>query len=133
MRPQTAARAHENTGRSGRCCRSKARTRTREIRRPQNARSGFARRDPEERLQASRHRRLKVIVATLRLSGNTDSRLATCLVVSTMLIAASEALSKIEVTASNSSIKNLWQEHGYILPAFCLTILVCAWFVTWGD
>jgi hypothetical protein len=50
-----------------------------------------------------------------------------------MLIAASEALSKIEVTASNSSIKNLWQEHGYILPAFCLTILVCAWFVTWGD
>jgi hypothetical protein len=50
-----------------------------------------------------------------------------------MLTAASDALPRIEVTASNSSIKNWWLQHGYILPAFFLTMLVCAWFVTWGD
>lgn len=50
-----------------------------------------------------------------------------------MLTAASDTLPKIELTASSSSIKNWWQQHGYILPAFFVTMLVCTWFVTWGN
>ena len=50
-----------------------------------------------------------------------------------MLTAASDALPMIEAKASTASIKNWWSRHGYILPAYCVTVLVCAWFVTWGN
>jgi hypothetical protein len=31
------------------------------------------------------------------------------------------------------SLQRWWQGHGYILPSFFISLLICAWFVTWGD
>lgn len=33
----------------------------------------------------------------------------------------------------SESLKRWWQRHAYILPSFFVSLLICAWFVTWGD
>lgn len=44
-----------------------------------------------------------------------------------------------EVAASNSPVtaswswRQVWRDHAYILPSFLVALLVCGWFVTWGD
>ena len=27
----------------------------------------------------------------------------------------------------------MWHDHAYILPSIFVSLIVCAWFVTWGD
>src|SRR5678816_2232966 len=31
------------------------------------------------------------------------------------------------------SWRQVWSDHAYILPSIFLSLIVCAWFVTWGD
>jgi hypothetical protein len=47
-----------------------------------------------------------------------------------MLLAAGEFVPAIENDLAKPS---WWHRHAYILPSFLVSILICAWFVTWGD
>lgn len=43
-------------------------------------------------------------------------------------------LSRCERPVETESSKPCWwHRHAYILPSFVISILICAWFVTWGD
>jgi hypothetical protein len=34
---------------------------------------------------------------------------------------------------ANAIAHSDWRRHAYILPSFALALIVCAWFITWGD
>src|ERR1700676_4363553 len=43
-------------------------------------------------------------------------------------------LSKRRRTIPAESLRPMsWRRHAYILPSFLISILICGWFVTWGD
>lgn len=39
----------------------------------------------------------------------------------------------VESVHAVSSGRQAWRDHAYILPSFLISLVVCAWFVTWGD
>lgn len=49
-------------------------------------------------------------------------------------IAAGLAISSSEpVRLESINATSFWRDHAYILPSFLISLIVCAWFVTWGD
>ena len=39
----------------------------------------------------------------------------------------------VESVHTVSSWRQAWRDHAYILPSLLISLVVCAWFVTWGD
>jgi len=44
-----------------------------------------------------------------------------------------EPPSEIRLPDAARSWRQVWGDHAYILPSIFLSLIVCAWFVTWGD
>src|SRR6266403_2741060 len=44
-----------------------------------------------------------------------------------------EPHSEIRLLDAARSWRQVWSDHAYILPSIFLSLIVCAWFVTWGD
>ena len=44
-----------------------------------------------------------------------------------------EANSETTLPDAARSCRQVWYDHAYILPSIFLSLIVCAWFVTWGD
>src|SRR5205823_4265976 len=48
-------------------------------------------------------------------------------------LALQKTSSLVRCDPQSRRIGQAWRTHGYILPAFIVTLLACAWFCTWGD
>jgi len=48
-------------------------------------------------------------------------------------IACVEPHSETRLPNAARSWRQVWSDHAYILPSIFLSLIVCAWFVTWGD
>src|SRR5439155_16104648 len=66
-----------------------------------------------------------------------DQRLGSCFPEGMPILQEPLALQKtsslVRCDPQSRRIGQAWRTHRYILPAFIVTLLACAWFCTWGD